>query len=169
VHPRGHEKVPGALWRATGEHWRLDLEEAVVVLEAPAHLAHGRSAEAQVALHLGPTQVENTVAQARFFVGCVSDAIGVRHGKRKAPACPGEKLHIVDDHLDSARGHVRVGVSAGDDFTGDADAALEAEFAGCGVGGVAGPRKGLDDARVVANSEKEDSAQVADAVDPATH
>ena len=92
----GHQVVARAFGRGARHERRLDFVEALrvqVVANGDGNLV----AQLDVALHLGPAQVDVAILQAHLFVG--QHGVGGREGQRLAVV---QQAQLVGDHFDLA-------------------------------------------------------------------
>ena len=159
----GDQVVAGALRGGSGEERGLDLDEAALV-EVGADFAGQSGAEAEVSLALRVAEVEVAVAEAQVL----GDGVGLRRGEGRS-ASLAQQVDRFRFHFDFAGRQLGVHGLRGP-FQ---DRALHRQYPpGAGFPG-GGHRRGVgadDDlggAPVVAEVEEQETAEVADALDPA--
>ena len=158
----GNEVVARALGRRAREHGRFDFDEAQFV-HGVADLQHNLVAQRQIAVRLGPAQIEVTIAQPRLF-GRVDFVLDL---KWRRLGCV-QNVQVLGDELDFARRELRIRLLPLDYAPFDRNDEFRARLLGLGV------RfrlrffieDNLKDAGAVADVEKEEIAEVAAAVDP---
>ena len=169
IRPAGDEKFARAFGRGLEERGRFDFEKALFVHEharGGGHLA----AEAEVARHFGPAQIEVAVFEAQFLVHLAGD-FRVVHRERQHVGDV-EHFKFLRHHLHFAGGNFGI-VGAGGalaDFAGDADDAFAAERRGALeqlLGQIRRVKDRLRAAFAVADVNEDKPAQVAAGMDPA--
>ena len=143
----------------------------MAVLEVAARCAERRVAQPQVGEHRGAAEVEHAVAEAQLLARRRRARVGARLGDGKGEL-PGDGVEDGDGRrrdLDGAGREARVGVAPRADRARRGDDPLGAQTRG--LRRKRGRRRGVDhdlrDARVVADVQKQEPAEVARAVDPA--
>ena len=101
VQARGHQELARAFGRRLVKHRRLDVDEAVLVEEAP-HRHRRAVPQAQVALHRRAPQIEDAVLQTGFF--CEVLLVQLKRRRRRGI----EDLDLVREHLDFAGGQLGI-------------------------------------------------------------
>ena len=162
--PDRDEEVARALRRAAGHARSPDVDEALLVHRAPDRRDHVRR-EPHVPLHALAPKVEVAVAQPDVLVDVLLVELeGQRVGAR-------DDLELVDLDLDRAGREVRVdGVGRpGDDLAPRAQDELAADVVGdrgC-LGGAVGVDDELDEPRVVAQVDEDETAVISPTRGPA--
>ena len=159
-----HQVVAGPFRGRTGEHRRLDVDEALLA-EVGERLDREVGPQPQVALQTFPPQIEEAVLEARLLARVLRALHREGHRLRASHDPPLPNLH-----LDLAGRHLRVDLVrvAPHDLALDLDDVLETR----GVQGLGHLRRalgvddGLDDAAPVANVQEDHAAVIATAVDP---
>ena len=169
VHPARHQVVARAFRRRLGEDRRLDLEEAELIEVAPGGL-HEPVAQDQVALQLGPAEVEHPVPEPQLLRRQLLLLLARDRNRRRLRRS--HHLEPGDVQLDLARDQRRVARGLGPELDRAArqDDGLGAEAGGARhdlgrrPGGIAGE---LDQAGPVAQVDEDQAAEVPAAVHPA--
>ena len=167
--PARHEKFARAFRRGLEQRRRLDFEKALFVHE---HARGGGdlAAQAEVARHFGPAQIEVAILQAQFLVHLARD-FRVVHRERQHFGHV-QHFELLRHHFDFAGGNfgiVRAGGTLAD-FAGDADDAFAAQRRGAleqflrQIGRI---ENGLGAAFAVADVNEDEAAEVAAGMDPA--
>ncbi len=164
VDPARHQVVARALGRRFEKDRRLDVDETVLI-EVAANRLQRLVTPAQVALHLGPAQIEIAVLEADFLGGRIAVGNLERHGRGSA-----ERLERADQYFNFAGRQLGVDgpLGAAHDLAFDRDIKLRAHVAGRLMrGGVMrGIQHQLHDSVAVAEIDEDKAAVVAARLDP---
>ncbi len=169
AHPARYQVVAGALGRAAAQNGRFDVHE-VVCFEVVAHALRHAVAEQHGALHYRTTQVEVTVLESKVFAGQFPHALRGRDGGRHRFI---QQLELSDTDLNIARVVLGVGHAGGawrhvardlNDVLGPQRLALFDQL-GRRIGRI---EHHLSNAVTIAKVDKQSTAVIAIAIDPAT-
>src|SRR4051812_47644948 len=105
MHAAGHEKFTRALRRALEKNRRLDFKEALLV-EKHARSGGDLAADAKIARHLGPTQIEVSIFEPMLFIDLAGGfRIVDLEGKRLGDV---EDFEAGDHQFNFARWNLRI-------------------------------------------------------------
>ena len=164
-----HEKFARAFGRGFEQRRRLDFEKALLVHVLPRGDGD-LAAQAEVARHFGPAQIEVAIFQAQFLVHLAGD-FRVVHRERQHVGHV-EHFEFLHHHLDFAGGNFGIVRACGAlaDLAGDADDAFAAQRRGAlekFLRQIRRIKNGLGAAFAVADVNKDQAAEVAAGMDPA--